>query len=192
MDRAIVKKRNRQQGFTLLEVMIAIAVLTIGLIAILASFAMAVSTTGLVQQDEIARQKATESFESIFTARATNQITYAQIQNMPNGIFTTGPQPLMGAGPDGLDGTADDGAQPGCPGVYQCVILPGPDGVLGTADDVTMSLSNYTRTITINPVPAVGGGPNPNLRQVIVTVSYATPPGGQRSYTVQGLISPYR
>src|SRR5438105_5468455 len=47
-------------------------------------------------------------------------------------LFRSGPQPLMGAGPDGLDGTADDGPQPGCPGVYQCVILPGPDGVLGT------------------------------------------------------------
>src|SRR2546430_11737613 len=46
-------------------------------------------------------QKATEAFESIFTARATNQITYAQIQNVPNGIFTAGPTPLMGAGPDG-------------------------------------------------------------------------------------------
>src|SRR5438445_4834739 len=44
----------------------------------------------------IARQKATEAFESIFTARATNQITYAQIQNVPNGIFTAGPTPLMG------------------------------------------------------------------------------------------------
>ncbi|HKN31744.1 MAG TPA: prepilin-type N-terminal cleavage/methylation domain-containing protein [Terriglobales bacterium] len=192
MDRAVAKKRKRQEGFTLLEVMIAIVVITVGLMAILASFAMAVGTTGLVQQDEIARQKATEAFESIFTARATNQITYAQIQNVPNGIFTAGPTPLMGAGPDGLDGTADDGPQPGCPGVYQCVILPGPDGVLGTADDVTMSLSYFTRTITISPVPAVGGGPNPNLRQITVTVSYATPPGGLRDYTIQGLISPYR
>ena len=81
MDRAIAKKRTRQEGFTLLEVMIAIVVLTIGLVAILASFAMAVGTTGLVQQDEIARQKATEAFESIFTARATNQITYDWFQS---------------------------------------------------------------------------------------------------------------
>jgi prepilin-type N-terminal cleavage/methylation domain-containing protein len=190
MDRAVARKQ--QQGFTLLEVMIAAVILTVGLLAILASFAMAVSTTQMVQEDEIARQKASEAFESIFTARATNQITYAQIQNVPNGIFVAGPTPLMGAGPDGLDGTADDGPQPGCPGVYQCVVLPGPDGVLGTADDVTLSLSNFTRTITINSVPAVGGGPNPNLRQIIVTVSYPTPRGGQRSYTVQGLISPYR
>src|SRR5205807_8461098 len=106
MDRAVAKKRKRQEWFTLLEVMIAIVVITVGLMAIFASFAMAVGTTGLVQQDELARQKATEAFESIFTARATNQTTYAQIQNVPNGIFTAGPTPVMGAGAAGMDGTA--------------------------------------------------------------------------------------
>src|SRR5437879_11906616 len=96
--------------------MIAIVVITIGLMAILASFAMAVGTTGLVQQDEIARQKATEAFESIFRARATNQITCAQIQNVRNGIFRAGLTQLMGEGPDGLDGSAADGTLSGWSG----------------------------------------------------------------------------
>ena len=81
---------ERQQGFALLETLIAIVVLMIGLLAVLATFAMAIGNTNSVQLDSIARQKATEALESIFTARQTSQITFAKIQNVGAGagIFT--------------------------------------------------------------------------------------------------------
>ena len=78
-------RKHPQQGFALLETLIAIVVLMIGLLAVLATFAMAVSNTTAVQNDSIARQKAAEAIESIYTARQTGQLTFNQIQNVGAG-----------------------------------------------------------------------------------------------------------
>jgi type II secretory pathway pseudopilin PulG len=174
---------KRQQGFALLETLIAIVVLMIGLLAVLATFAMAIGNTNSVQLDSLARQKATEALESIFTARQTSQITFANIQNVGAGpgIFTPGFTPMTDPGPDGLDGTGDDvAAVP--------VRLPGPSGVItNTAADVLVDLGNFTRQIQIVNVPG-----NPNIRQITVTVRYPVPQGWYKSYQVQALISSYR
>lgn len=192
------KSGAQQGGFTILEVMIAIVVMTIGLLAVIASFATAISATQSAEEDMIARHKALEALESIYTARNSQQIPFASIANLANGgIFKGGAQPLLCAGPDGLVGTADDvncttvaGAV--CPnGGAECMVLPGPDGVLGNADDVTMSLANFTRTITINQVLQPNGQVNPNLMAITVSVSYTKAGMPARTYTANGLISSY-
>jgi len=189
---------SHERGFSLVEVMISIVIVSIGLSALVAVFGVAVGASKSAQEDLIARQKALEAMESIFTARNTQQITFAAIANIPSGgIFTAGPTALLAAGPDGLVGTADDLPYPAngaCPAGPECLVLPGRDGILGTADDVAMSLANFTRTIAINNVlEADGVTVNPNLKQIVVTVSY-TKPGltVPRSYTVDSLISTYR
>jgi len=203
MMRRIPKRARQasrsQEGFTLIEVMIAIAIMTVSLVGLMAVFGTAVKATDWAQEDLIARQKALEAMESIYTARNTQQISFAAIANIGSGpgIFVVTPMQLKEAGPDGLVGTADDVNYPGsayCPGVSECYVMPGPDGILGTADDVGMSLANFTRQITINPVLESDGVTiNPNLKQIVVTVSYtkgglATP----QNYTVDALISSYR
>jgi prepilin-type N-terminal cleavage/methylation domain-containing protein len=199
----IAEKQNRRQqgGFTLIEVLIAIVVLTVGLLAVMASFATAIAATESAQEDLIARHKALDAMESIYTARNSQQIPFASIQNTANGgIFLSGPQALLCAGPDGLAGTGDDvpctvpSSGAACPGGVECLILPGPDGVLGTADDVTLSLANFTRTIAFNQVllsAAQGGGVNNNMIAVTITVAYVKPGWPARTYTVNGLISSY-
>ena len=189
-------KRLRQRGFTIIEVMIAIVILGIGILTVVAAFATALATTENAQQNLIARQKALETLESIFTARNTQQITFSQIANIPSGgIFSSGATPLWSAGNDGLVNTADDlpfPAQGVCPAGPECITLPGPDGILGTPDDVAMSLGNFTRQIQVNPVLQADGSTNPNLKQVIVTVSYTNSSPVPRSYSVTALISAYR
>lgn len=188
----------RQDGFTLVETLIAIVVTSIGIIGLLAVFATAVATTQNAQENLIARQKALETMESIYTARNTQQINFSQIANISSGgIFTDGPVALLSAGPDGLVNTADDvdfPASGSCPAGPECITLPGPDGILGTADDTAMSLANFTRQITIATVLGSDGVTiDPNLKQITVTVSYST--GGStvpRSYTVNALISAFR
>jgi len=150
---------NAEGGFSLIEVMIAIVVMSVGLLAVVASLATALAATQSGEEDLIARQKALEAMESIYTARNSQQIPFAAVANKSNGgIFTDGATALLCAGPDGLVGTADDvpcttAAGVNCPdGGAECMVLPGPDGILGTADDVTMSLGNFSRTIAINPV----------------------------------------
>ncbi len=190
------RKDRTECGFTIIEVMIAIVILSIGILTVVAGFATALASTQNAQQNLIARQKALEALESIFTARNTQQITFSEIANLgAGGIFSSGAQPLWSAGNDGLVNTADDlpfAAQGVCPAGPECITLPGPDGILGTADDSPMSLGNFTRQIQISQVLQADGSVNPNLKQVVVTVSYTTTSNIPRSYSVTALISAYR
>ncbi|HUK87167.1 MAG TPA: prepilin-type N-terminal cleavage/methylation domain-containing protein [Terriglobales bacterium] len=181
------KRGGRQAGFSLLEVMIAIVVLAVGIVSLLGLFTVAVGNMQVAQEDLIARQKAAQALESVFAARDTAQLTYAQIQNVANGgVFLNGPQPLLQPGPDGIIGTADDVGPP------DQIILPGPDGLLGTGDDVIVPLSGFTRQIDITQVFLPSGAVDPSLRQITVTISYATPQRGFRTYQVASYISSYR
>lgn len=188
---------STEGGFTLLETMIAIVVMSVGIVTLLAAFGTAVASTQNAQENLIARQKALEAMESIYTARNTQQITFSEIANISNGgIFTDGPTQLLSAGPDGLVNTADDAPFPAtgvCAAGPECITLPGPDGIMGTPDDTSLSLANFQRQIQIGTVLQSDGTVNPNLKQITVTVGYVT--GGSstpRSYTVNALISSYR
>jgi len=197
-----VRKLGTQRGFTLIEVMIAIVIMTIGILAVMASFGTAIAATESAQEDLIARHKALDAMESIYTARNSQQLPFSAINNVAaGGIFLPGALPLLCAGPDGLVGTGDDvactapdtGAACPPPGV-ECLILPGPDGILGEGppnDDVTQSLSNFTRSITFSQVTLPSGNINANLIAVNITVAYTKPGWPKRSYTVNGLISSY-
>jgi len=184
ITRRIPRRRGTNKtsaGFTLVEVMISAAIVLIGLLAVLASFGAVIAATEFSQEDMIAKQKALEAVESIFTARTTQQITFAQIANQGSGgIFRNGYQPLLAAGPDGLVGTGDD--------------VNFPDGILGTADDTPMSLANFQRQILIsNVLEADGVTIDPNLKQITVNVQYVkNQTAGTRTYTTNALISSYR
>jgi prepilin-type N-terminal cleavage/methylation domain-containing protein len=187
-----------ESGFSLIEVIIAIAVLSIGILAIIASLTSAMAFTQSAEENLIARQKALEGLESIYTARNSQQIPFSEVANTTNGgIFLAGAQSLLCPGPDGLVGTADDtpcttSAGATCPnGGAECWVLPGADGILGTADDVTMSLSNFKRTIAITPVKLPNGNTNQNMMAVAITVTYSQAELPSGSYTVNTLISSY-
>ena len=187
---------SAQHGFTLIETMIAIAIMGIAIVTLLAAFGTAIAATQNAQENLIARQKALEAMESIYTARNTQQITFAQIANISNGgVFTDGPVQLLSAGPDGLVNTADDAnfaATGFCTAGPECITLPGPDGILGTADDTALSLANFQRQIQISNALQSDGTVNPNLKQVTVTVSYMSGSTVPHSYTVNALISSFR
>ena len=195
--------RKAEQGFSLLEVLFSIVIIMTGLLAMLASFAYALSTTQSTQEDQVAKQTAQDTLENIFTARDTQQITFAQIANVSGGgIFVDGPTNLVDTGPDGLAGTADDipfnPAVTGCPAAInplgvQCIRLPGKDGLLGTADDTYMVLGNFQRTIVIANTLNPDGTVNTNLKQITVNVQYTRPLSSRaRVYTVNSLMSVYR
>jgi hypothetical protein len=175
--------------------MISILVLTIGLLSMLAVFSLAMASTQTAQDDMIAKQEAAAAIESVFTARNTSQISWSQIQNVPNGVFMAGFQPIRWQGPDGLDGTADDtiDPDPGCPGPSQCLKTPGPDGIMGTSDDVYRPLNTFQRQIQITPLNDANGNQYSSLRQITVTVRYQT---GQfkspKTYVMSAYISQYR
>jgi prepilin-type N-terminal cleavage/methylation domain-containing protein len=198
-----IEKPHSQRGFALVEVMIAMVILSVGMCAVLASFGLAITATESAQEDLIARQKAMDALESIYTARNSQQLPFTAIQNVANGgIFLAGPQPLLCSGPVyGIVGVQGDtspcttASGAACPnGGVECMVLPGPDGVLGSGGDQTLSLANFSRTIafaTVNLPLAQGGGINTNLIGVTVTVTYTKPNWPARNYVVSGLISNY-
>jgi prepilin-type N-terminal cleavage/methylation domain-containing protein len=191
-----VHRSRSDRGFTMLEVLISMAVLTIGLVSMLAMFSVALAATNDAQEDLTAKQIAQSTLESIYTARNTAQITFLQIQNVSNGgIFLDNYQTIMDPGPDGLDGTADDAvSNPSCPGPSTCLQLAGPDGVLGTADDGYLPLNNFQRQILIQNVFLPNGALDNTLRSVTVNVRYTTTQfrGVNKTYSVGAYVSSFR
>jgi len=148
-----------EAGFTYVDVLIAIGILLTGIVALLSAMTAAVVTSGRGQQQLIAKQFATSTMESIFSARDINNPNipnFAAIANdtslgPPRGLFLTGVQPIYNStGRDGIIGTADDGW--------------GPDGIQGNADDLAPA-PGFSRMITITQV-------SPGLISITVTVYY--------------------
>jgi len=189
-----------QSGFSLIEVMISILLLSIGLLSTLSVFGVALKATQTSQEDLIARQLASEAIESVYTARNTSQLAWTAIQNVSNGgVFVDGPMTITCAGPDGIDGTADDvtcipmnAAGTACPGGIRCLSEPGPDGIVGTADDQIVPLTGYTRQIQITPMTDVNGNTIPTLNSVAITISYTTPQNrSPKTYVINEYVSSY-
>jgi len=175
--------KNHAKGFTLIECLIAVTVMSVGILSLLPIFTTGLQSNYQTQVQYIAQQKAQQAMESIFTARDTRMVTSDQINNVSvGGIFTDGPQPLYAAGPDGLFGTADDDAS----NPDTIVVAPGADKIFGTADDVTINLNPFmTREIMIRP-----SANTPNLKTIVVTIRW-TYEGRTSQYVLQSLISSY-
>jgi type II secretory pathway component PulJ len=182
---------SRAAGFTLVEALVALSILTVGLLGLAQAFYVGMRHMSTSSANLIAREKAREAVESVHTARDTRTITWAQIKNVSNGgVFLDGAQDLRTAGTDGLVNTADDATtctdrltNPTC---LETQRDPGPNRILGDADDVVMPLAGFSREIQIlelNPV-------NPDLRQVVVTITFQV--GPQRgTYTLRTYISAF-
>jgi prepilin-type N-terminal cleavage/methylation domain-containing protein len=166
-----------EPGFSLIELLIAIVILTIGLLGVLSLFVHAIVTMGLSEENLIAKQKARETVESIFTARNTAQISFDQIQNtsVTGGIFVTGFQPLRLPGNDGLVGTADDAG-------VETMVTTASDG-----SSTIRQLNEFQRQVQISSVSG-----SSDLRQVTVTIRYAIRKGLQRDYQLVTYVSRYR
>ena len=187
---------HSDRGFSLIEVVISMAVLTVGMVSLLGVFGLAMASTQTSQQDLIAKQLANESYESIVSARNTTQLGWDDIQNSGSstctsgaascGIFTSGLLPIYNAGADGIFGTSDDTGQ-------QQLREPGADGIYGTSDDVYIPLTGYQRSITISPVLDANGNTVSTIRSVNITVQYYTPQTRlPKTYVLSSYISEFQ
>src|ERR1700739_3277179 len=103
------RKIRSTSGFTLIEVLVSMVILAAGVLSLAGFFAQGLKASYQTQIQYIAQEKAQEAMETIFTARDTKVLTFAQIANVSQGgVFLDGPQPLCASGPDGLFGTNDD------------------------------------------------------------------------------------
>ncbi len=167
IDQREFMKDTSESGFSLIDVMIAMVILTVGILAILAGLAGAVLQSKGQASQLLAKQVATSTMESIMSLKETdpnrlgwitigNVGTNPDVNNIPRGLFVTGVQPVR--------------------------VDAGPDEVLGTADDTGAVIPDLTREIVIGdecdpdrpsyncPTP---GGEDVRLRSVRVTVEYS-------------------
>jgi prepilin-type N-terminal cleavage/methylation domain-containing protein len=192
-------RKQMENGFSLLEVVISMAILTVGMVSLLGVFGLAMASTQTSQQDLIAKQLANEAYESIVTARNTSQMNWDNIQNVgsincpntgvsPCGIFLAGYQPMYYAGADGIFGTADDAAA----GEEQ-LQDPGPDGIFQTADDTFIPLTGYQRQILFSPLYDGSGNLISTLRSITITVQYTSMQSKtQKTYILNSFISEFQ
>ena len=176
--RAAPRKHLRSEaGVTILEMVVAMLILTVGLLGLAAAIGYAVTVSNKGRNLTNSKLLVVSVMEQMETLRNTKELTFGQIANQGSvdnaGAtrsfigFPTDFQPLsINPGPDGIFGTADD------------LINPGPDNIYGTVDDFTDStwaVPGYTRQITITQL-----GGNPNLKRIQVTLRYPDPSGSLR------------
>jgi Tfp pilus assembly protein PilV len=187
---------SSSKGFSLAETVIAIGILTTGVLGAAGVLAAGMQNLSSSPADVVVTQKAAQAVEAVFSARDSHRLTWAQIKNVhgasgsDGGIFLDGPQPLNLAGADGLVNTADDTTSTAscaevCWGL-ETVKLPGKDQMLGTSDDTTITLTQFTREILIRDVSNENG----ELRSIVVTIKYQNGPT-VRTYTLTTFISAY-
>jgi type II secretory pathway pseudopilin PulG len=183
------------KGFSLIEIMIAILIVTTGLLALSAALIIGVTLPGKARQQEIAKQLANSIMESIIAAKESSRPGFSTFESLslttssPPGRFVPGVAAMLEAGPDGVYGTCDDGQPKGplnlnCPGfgtrVMELDVDPGRDGIYGkddrgtdrTADNRKRKLFTFTREIKITNISV-------NVKEFEVIVNYSTPTGSR-------------
>lgn len=137
-----------QAGFSMLEAVVAISVLTVGLLGVAAAIAYSTATTGRTRDITQAKQIILSTLEQVSILRDSERLAFAQIGNGPSGNFggfvSTFQQVSNDPGPDGIHGTADDVAQ-----------------------DSDPTNDSFERAVAVSEL-------NPNLKKIEVTVKYRT------------------
>jgi type II secretory pathway pseudopilin PulG len=173
-----------ERGFSLIEVVLAILLMTAGLVALAGALIVGVTLPKRARQQEIAKQLANTVMESIIAAKEAlppgfstfEQLTYTD--TIPSGRFIKDEMLMLEPGPDGVFGTCDDGRtgafDPVCPSnpgtlTMKVDIDPGPDGVYSnTSDNNTTQLLGFTYKVIIQDL-------SPSTKLVDVEVYYQTP-----------------
>jgi len=180
-----------ERGFTLLEVLIAMVVMVVGLLSLAYGIGLGLEGVQMSTMDTIAREKAREAMEDVFTARDTTTISFSQICNIPSGSnpnncqFVTAFTPMNTADKYGLVNTTLAESNP-----IETFLVPGASGVLGGTDQpVAVSLTGFQRQISVQQISSSDG--YTQLALVTVTIFYKPLPWQQRYVTLVTVMSPY-
>ena len=160
--------------------MIAMIIMTIGLMSLVGVAAVGVQRVGQSSPMLIAREKAREAIESVHSARDTGELAWAKVRNAADGgVF------LAGAPAEEVlvmvSSTVDDGA-------IETVRTAGSteSSQLGRRH----TLWPITAIVLITPMFYEAATTNPNLRQIEVIVRYRVD-AVWRTYTITTFISSY-
>ncbi len=156
-----------ESGFTMIEAVIAIFILTIGLMGTAAAIIYALQFGAISRNVSSAKSIVVATIEEVEALRNARRLDFKQVANVGNVDNTGSPNPFNGfsnglqsvslsSGPDAVNGTDDDLRDPGI------------DGVFGTPDDFTnqgLARGGYMRQITIRDL-------SESLKRVEVRIQY--------------------
>ncbi len=177
-----MKKTQNQKGFTYIEVIFALMIMTIGIGAMMSAISLAMIREAESDKKNVARQITSSALESIFAARDlrnNNQLNnWEAINNggTSTGIFLTGWRPVRtDAGADGINGTADDSCTTGT----NCTV--------GANTNSSPEVPNVQRQIVVTNIPETG---IPDIRKKRIDISVRYVLGQQtRTETITTLIT---
>ena len=177
----IKQSRRSEAGFSLLEMVVALVIITVGLLGVASAISYALLASNRGRGITNSKMLIVSILEQMETLRDTGQLHFNEISNsqVSGSTFTGFPatfQPVSTKpGPDGIFGTADD------------LISPGPDLVYGTTDDFTdiyLARPGVTRQILISTLPD-----NDYLKKIQVTLRYSPNGGETRELVVIGYLN---
>jgi type II secretory pathway pseudopilin PulG len=162
---------TREQGFSYIELMIAVTIMLVGIMALGGALVKGVVTSSMLEDQLRAKEYASSTIEAIYSVRDISKLGFDAAQNVSPaygstaGIFVNGKTPIKpDAGPDGIIGTADDSGAP-VVGFEREIVIKVPDGLPATEYDT--------------------------LRQIDVTIYYGSG-ASKNKLTVSAYIGNYR
>lgn len=181
--------RNKsEQGFTYIEVMVAIVILSVGILALLSALTGAVVQSRGQQEQLNAKQIATSTMEAIMSVKEAKATT-TSLQLGWSRVGNVGNNPDAGGNPQGI---FVNGIQPVRPNA-------GLDQIVGTGDDTGTPITGFQRQIAItdqcdperpSPNCSIPGDFDVKVRLVVITVTYAV--GGiQRQEQLTTVLTDY-
>ncbi len=153
-DAVLRHRRTQESGFSLLELVIAMVILTVGLLGVASAIGYALMASNSGRGLTNAKLLVVSALEQMETLRDSGELNFNEISNaqVPGSTFT------------------------GFPSTFIAVsTTPGPDFVFGTADDPgiadpSQAFTGVTRQILITDL-------TPTLKRIQVTLQYS-PKGG--------------
>ncbi len=163
-------KNKSERGFTYIDVMVAIVILSVGILALLAAITGAVVQSRGQEEQLDAKQIATSTMEAIMAVKET-KTTATSLAFGWERVGNVGNNPDAGGNPQGI---FVNGMQP-------VRINPGPDQIVGTGDDSGVPVPGFARRIAITDQCdperpsqncATPGDFDVKVRLVVITVTY--------------------
>ena len=167
-QKQILRAGSSESGFTLIEAIMAIFILTIGLVGTAAAITFALQYGAVSRNVTKSKLLVVASFEEIESLRNSRRLDYKQLANV-GGVDNTGSTHNFSGFNTGFNAIS---SEPGLDGVYgtsdDLSAAPGPDGIYGTSDDIadpSRVRDGYTRQIKITDV-------SKSIKKIEVKVRY--------------------
>ena len=159
-------RRQQESGFSLLETIIAMVILTVGLLGVASAIGFALMASNSGRGLTNAKLLVVSALEQMETLRDSGQLNFAEISNttVAGSSFTGFPVTFLPVS-----------------------TVPGPDFVYGTLDDPgrtdpTLAISGVTRQILITSL-------SPTLKRIQVTLRYSPNGGTSRDLVCVGYLN---